>query len=466
MIVFAPVGALVPAALSARPQGGSVVCAGIHISDIPSFPYELLWGERVVRSVANLTRPTATSSSRSHRRSRSGPRSSVSRSKTRTRRSTGFAAARSGAAVLRSSGPRSGPSRRAHLDGVVDLQRRVLDPELVVKQALELAPAAVAVLPRCDENVRGQRREAGRDRPDVEVVDLDHAGRASEALARASSASIPRGVDSRRIAVESRRIDHVLARTRTADEDAHERVGLHPARREDHDRRDARRRGSEEIGETCRKAASTLRLSAACAVEDERLRPRSRRCPRSAMTSIHAAEHVGGIAKAHAPPLRRSRSRARRAGRRSRAPRAPRRACSRKVRSGVGGLGGEPGRDEGQRERDVVGEHVHRVGEQREAPGVQAADDLDGRVRGGEDERERRARGGSPCAHGRDREPPLGSTARSRAVVADVASTGGGDRFVRIAAERRTAKATAASPMRLGPASGSSPASSRGRTTK
>jgi alcohol dehydrogenase, propanol-preferring len=55
-IIFAPAGELVPAALQAVAKGGSVVCAGIHMSDIPSFPYELLWGERVVRSVANLTR--------------------------------------------------------------------------------------------------------------------------------------------------------------------------------------------------------------------------------------------------------------------------------------------------------------------------------------------------------------------------------------------------------------------------
>jgi propanol-preferring alcohol dehydrogenase len=55
-IVFAPAGELVPAALRATAKGGVVVCAGIHMSDIPSFPYELLWGERAVRSVANLTR--------------------------------------------------------------------------------------------------------------------------------------------------------------------------------------------------------------------------------------------------------------------------------------------------------------------------------------------------------------------------------------------------------------------------
>ncbi|HZT81359.1 MAG TPA: zinc-dependent alcohol dehydrogenase family protein [Gemmataceae bacterium] len=55
-ILFAPVGALVPAALRAVAKGGTVVCAGIHMSDIPALPYHLLWGERVVRSVANLTR--------------------------------------------------------------------------------------------------------------------------------------------------------------------------------------------------------------------------------------------------------------------------------------------------------------------------------------------------------------------------------------------------------------------------
>jgi propanol-preferring alcohol dehydrogenase len=55
-ILYAPVGNLVPLALQAVAKGGTVVCAGIHMSDIPSFPYHLLWGERTVRSVANLTR--------------------------------------------------------------------------------------------------------------------------------------------------------------------------------------------------------------------------------------------------------------------------------------------------------------------------------------------------------------------------------------------------------------------------
>ena len=55
-LIFAPAGALVPAALRHLERGGSVVCAGIHMSDIPSFPYALLWGERHIRSVANLTR--------------------------------------------------------------------------------------------------------------------------------------------------------------------------------------------------------------------------------------------------------------------------------------------------------------------------------------------------------------------------------------------------------------------------
>ncbi len=55
-LIFAPVGPLVPAALAATAKGGTVVCAGIHMSDIPSFPYRILWEERVLRSVANLTR--------------------------------------------------------------------------------------------------------------------------------------------------------------------------------------------------------------------------------------------------------------------------------------------------------------------------------------------------------------------------------------------------------------------------
>ncbi len=59
-LIFAPVGALVPTALESVVRGGTVVCAGIHMSDIPAFPYRLLWGERCVRSVANLTRRDAT----------------------------------------------------------------------------------------------------------------------------------------------------------------------------------------------------------------------------------------------------------------------------------------------------------------------------------------------------------------------------------------------------------------------
>jgi alcohol dehydrogenase, propanol-preferring len=58
-LIFAPAGDLVPAALHAVAKGGTVVCGGIHMSDIPSMPYELLWGERVLRSVANLTRADA-----------------------------------------------------------------------------------------------------------------------------------------------------------------------------------------------------------------------------------------------------------------------------------------------------------------------------------------------------------------------------------------------------------------------
>jgi propanol-preferring alcohol dehydrogenase len=59
VIIFAPVGALVPLALRAVRPGGTLVCGGIHMSEIPSFPYHILWQERVLRSVANLTRNDA-----------------------------------------------------------------------------------------------------------------------------------------------------------------------------------------------------------------------------------------------------------------------------------------------------------------------------------------------------------------------------------------------------------------------
>lgn len=55
-LIFAPAGALVPAALRQLEKGGRVICAGIHMSEIPAFPYEILWGERSIASVANLTR--------------------------------------------------------------------------------------------------------------------------------------------------------------------------------------------------------------------------------------------------------------------------------------------------------------------------------------------------------------------------------------------------------------------------
>ena len=90
-LIFAPVGALVPAALRAVAKGGTVVCGGIHMSDIPAMPYELLWGERVVRSVANLTRADAEEFLELAPRVPVRTQVETFRSRRRTRRSTGSA---------------------------------------------------------------------------------------------------------------------------------------------------------------------------------------------------------------------------------------------------------------------------------------------------------------------------------------------------------------------------------------
>lgn len=76
-LIFAPVGPLVPTALRAVAKGGSVVCGGIHMSDIPSFPYADLWGERVIRSVANLTREDGTLFLEAARRARVATRTTA-----------------------------------------------------------------------------------------------------------------------------------------------------------------------------------------------------------------------------------------------------------------------------------------------------------------------------------------------------------------------------------------------------
>ena len=94
-IIFAPAGELVPVALRAVRKGGTVVCGGIHMTDIPSFPYDILWGERVVRSVANLTRADGLEFLRLAPESPSAPRSRSFRSRRRARPWTGSARAAS-----------------------------------------------------------------------------------------------------------------------------------------------------------------------------------------------------------------------------------------------------------------------------------------------------------------------------------------------------------------------------------
>ena len=114
VIIFAPVGELVPAALRAVRKGGAVVCAGIHMSDIPSFPYELLWGERVA-PLGGEPHPRGRRRVPRARPDRAGaaPRSRRSRSPRRTRRSTACAAARSAARPCCCLPSRSGRARRA-----------------------------------------------------------------------------------------------------------------------------------------------------------------------------------------------------------------------------------------------------------------------------------------------------------------------------------------------------------------
>ncbi len=86
-LIFAPVGALVPKALGALRKGGVVVCAGIHMSDIPAFPYAALWGERQIRSVANLTRNDGTAFLELVRHHRCRPKSPGTRLHAQTMRS-------------------------------------------------------------------------------------------------------------------------------------------------------------------------------------------------------------------------------------------------------------------------------------------------------------------------------------------------------------------------------------------
>ena len=121
-LIFAPVGALVPTALAATRKGGSVVCGGIHMSDIPAFPYALLWEERVVRSVANLTRRDAEEFWPSPRPPASRRRRRPIRSPTRTARCPICAAAPQGAAVLVRRLEPDRPAGRALSAGLIRAQ--------------------------------------------------------------------------------------------------------------------------------------------------------------------------------------------------------------------------------------------------------------------------------------------------------------------------------------------------------
>ena len=266
---------------------------------------------------------------------------------------------------------------------MVDLQRRVLDPELGLEQALELAATAVAVLAGSHEDVRGERRKARRDRPHVEVVHLDDARRRGEPPAERGSVDPPR----RRLEEDRGRVAQDRPRAREdeeSDEDAHERVGLDPARREDHDRRDGDAERAEEIGEDVTERSLDVEAVAARTGQDETGRDVHRHADERDREHP-AAEHVAGVAQPHRrldedPDRERDQEHA--VGERGENLRAL--VAVRPL--GRRRLGREPRGDERECERDVVREHVHRVREQGEAPRVEAADDLDGRIRRRQDE--------------------------------------------------------------------------------
>ena len=138
-ILFAPVGALVPAALAALRKGGRVVCGGIHMSDIPAFPYGLLWEERSVASVANLTRPTATNSWASRLRRRCERRPRPIRSTRPTRRST--TCARAGSKARLCSCRKARTARRS-----IERPRRAVRAHSVARRSTKLWACAARLL--------------------------------------------------------------------------------------------------------------------------------------------------------------------------------------------------------------------------------------------------------------------------------------------------------------------------------
>ena len=265
---------------------------------------------------------------------------------------------------------------------MVDLQRGVVEAEALVQHRLELAPGGVAVGVAVDEHVRGERREAGGDRPHVQVVDLVDPGTA--AIARpTSSTSVPAGEPSSRIWTESRRIVHELARisrpiaTLTTGSAYSQPV--------------ARMISAATITPTepsrsaitWRSAAETLRLSPEWRVQD----------PRGDQVDGQAADRdrqhqprldLGRVAEAH-PGLDEDPDRDRDQGDAVEERREDLGAAVAEGAARAPGAAGEPGGEQGDAEREAVGEHVRGVGEQRQAARDQAADDL-----GDEEERGQR----------------------------------------------------------------------------
>ncbi len=261
---------------------------------------------------------------------------------------------------------------------MVDLKRRVLDAVLAQEHVLELAPARVAILISLDEDMRGEGGEAGRDRPDVQVVHLDDPRHLGQTTTEPAGIHAPRGSLEQDV--------HGVAQDRPGaredqerDRHAGKRVGVAPAREQDDDGGNEDSGRADCVGEHVSERRAHVQGVVPSAVED----CRSREVDGEAGDGHEgnpAGQHLGRVGEP-APRLDED------PDGKSKEDEAVDERCEdlgalvaeaplRRARPAC-----EPDRQEGHSEGEVVREHVRRVREEREASGQQAADDLDRRER-------------------------------------------------------------------------------------